>query len=362
MRVLTALLSASLPLLADGRAHLLPAGEFAARDGRPGPGRKWRLDDVAGQKIAAAMNAVIAATPIVIDYEHQTLHKEKNGQPAPAAGWMREVTWLTGKGLVSQVDWTPRARTAIDGREYQYLSPVITWDDDSGAITGVHMAALTNYPALLGMDAVAALTSQLNPDQRAQEAEMTLLASLLIALGLPAETTEATALTAVTTLKTTAEAAKTAPQKTQLSTALTAALGVPAEADEAAALAAVAALKTPNAAAAGAIQALQTQVAALTAQVNGDKVTTAVDDAIKAGKLVPALRDWALSYGKSDFAALTTFIEKAPVLPLNGQTAGATPPGGGGTQTTALAAHVMGQFGLSQEQFDKGKPKEAATA
>lgn len=53
--------SPRLPLVAVGIAaclyaaaaarevQLLPAGEFAARDGRPGPGQKWRLDDAGGR-------------------------------------------------------------------------------------------------------------------------------------------------------------------------------------------------------------------------------------------------------------------------------------------------------------------------
>jgi len=134
--------------------QLLPAGSFQARDGRPGPGRSWKLPDVKGMFIAAALQAVIASTPIVIDYEHQTLRKEANGQPAPAAGWIKRVTWLTGKGLMAEVEWTPRARAAIAAGEYRYISPVISFDEKTDEVTGMVMAALTNYPALLGMQAV----------------------------------------------------------------------------------------------------------------------------------------------------------------------------------------------------------------
>ena len=36
MRLIAALLATALPLAANGRAQILPAGTFAARDGRPG--------------------------------------------------------------------------------------------------------------------------------------------------------------------------------------------------------------------------------------------------------------------------------------------------------------------------------------
>lgn len=355
MRFATALLTTMLPLLANGQAQLLPVGEFSARDGRPGPGKTWRVSDEQGLKLAEAMNAVIASTPIVIDYEHQTLNTLKNGQPAPAAGWIRSVTWLTGKGLVSDVEWTERARAAITAGEYRFISPVITWNEVTGVVTGVHLAALTNFPALLGMDAAVAALSALNEPQ--EPSMKLLLASLATLLALPALAAAQDEAAAVSILQ------GWKPPKASLPEALTSALGLSASADESAALSAVTALKAPKASDPTTVQtiaALQQQVATLTAQVTGDKVTSTVDEAIKAGKLVPAQRDWAIGYGKNDLAALTTFIATAPVVPLAGQTGGAAKPGGTpGQVTDALTGNVMAQFGLNAEQFAKGAPATA---
>ncbi|MEY2689725.1 MAG: hypothetical protein RL375_3924 [Pseudomonadota bacterium] len=352
MRFATALLSATLPLLANGQAQLLPAGQFSARDGRPGPGKSWSVTDERGVALAAAMNHVVASTPIVIDYEHQTLHKEKNGQPAPAAGWIKSVTWLSGKGLVSDVEWTDKARAAINAGEYRYISPVITWDRDSGAVTGVHLAALTNYPALLGMDAAVAALSSLTPTDDLQEPPMKLLlAALATMMGQAALATadEATAVAAVQAWK---------PQPAPLPEALTTALGLQAGADEAAALSAVGKLKSPDPVSMQTIAALQTQLAALSAQVNGDKVVATVDQAVKDGKLIPAMRDWALDLGRKDMAALSTYLAAAPVVALDGQTHGKTVPVGS-QQTDALSAEIARGFGLTPEQFAKGAPKAA---
>lgn len=356
MRFFTALLTASLPLLKSGQAQLLPAGEFAARDGRPGPGKKWKLTDASGAVIAAALTAIAAQTPVVIDYEHQTLNAATNGQPAPAAGWIHGATWMPGVGLVARVQWTPKAQAAIDAGEYLYISPVISFDD-AGNVTGVALAALTNFPAILGMDAVvAALNTQL--DQ--QEPNMDLLTALLAAIGLTAGTTQEAALTAVAALKAENDTLKARPL---LPAALTTALGVDAKADETAALTAVTTLKTASGkvdpATLALITTLQGQVAALTAKSNDGELTTLVDTAIADQKFAPAMRDTLLDLGRKDMTALKSIVEKAPKIPgLNGQTTG--DHGEGGTAAlTADAEKMRLAAGLSPEQWAAAAPKKA---
>ena len=357
MRLITALLAATLPVLANGQAQLLPVGEFKARDGRPGPGKSWKLNDAAGQALAAQVNAIAAQTPVVIDYEHQTLKMDKNGQPAPAAGWIKSVTWLDGKGLFSEVDWTERARAAIAANEYRYISPVITFDEDTGAVNGLHLAALTNFPALLGMDAVvAALNTQL-PTQEPRMA--TLLAALIASLGLPAATTEAECTAAVTALKAQADAAKT---KAPLSAALTTALGIAATADEPAALSAITALKSaPSATNVQLVTELTTKVAELTARLDGDKVVRAVDEAIAAHKLVPAQRDTYIKLGNSDFAMLTSVLAAAvPIAGLGGQAGNLQDPNGTGTAALTTTQNLIAtSLGLDPAKYAESLKKQA---
>lgn len=143
--------------------RILPAGAFQSKDGRPsiqtnGRVGQWRLD-------AAAAASVIAAMPngsqgYVIDYEHQTLNKENNGQPAPAAGWFRGLEWREGQGLfMTQIEWSDRARAMIASREYRFLSPVFGFDGQTGTVTYIHSVALTNDPALIGLTDLAAATA-----------------------------------------------------------------------------------------------------------------------------------------------------------------------------------------------------------
>ena len=97
---------------------------------------------------------------MVIDYEHQTLNKATNGQPAPAAGWFKGLEWRDGLGLfMVQIEWTERAREMIASGEYRYLSPVFGFDSQTGAVTYVHSVALTNDPALIGLSDLAAATA-----------------------------------------------------------------------------------------------------------------------------------------------------------------------------------------------------------
>lgn len=352
MRLITALLASAFALGATaGEAQLLPAGEFSARDGRPGPGKTWRVNDTRGQALAATINAIAAKTPIVIDYEHQTLRAEKNGLPAPAAGWILGAEWRSGKGLFAKVDWTPAAKQRIADKKYQFLSPVIVSDDDTGEVQGVLLAALVNHPALLGMDPVVA---QLATQFTTQEPSMTLLEQLIASLGISKESKEADVLAAVTALK-----AQTTT-KPSLPTALATALNLQAGAGEAEALSAITALKTPDVATAQAMTALQGQIATLTAQLQGDQLTKLVDDAITANKLVPAQREWALGFGKRDLAALQGFIASAPVIPgLGGQSQGDPSKGATTHALTTEQTAIATQLGLDPAKYAEELKKQA---
>lgn len=70
----------------------------------------------------------------------------------------------------------------------------------------------------------------------------------------------------------------------------------------------------------GVVAELQQQVAALSAQHAGREVDEIVQAALTAGKLLPAQESWARDLGKSNVAALKSFIESAPrVAALTGQ-------------------------------------------
>ncbi|HEY8157100.1 MAG TPA: phage protease [Methylobacter sp.] len=120
--------------------HVMPSGEFSARDGR-GP---WAMHNA--EAVIAASSAFAGKKPIPVDYDHQIDHAGKNGQPAPAAGWIKQLQ-ARPDGLWGLVEWTEKASAHLDAKEYRYLSPVFN-HTPSGEVTRVLRAALTNNPAL----------------------------------------------------------------------------------------------------------------------------------------------------------------------------------------------------------------------
>jgi len=331
----------------DGRIQLLPYGEFRALDGRPTDVPAWYLTEENGHDVALLANS--SRNQLVVDYEHQTLYKEKNGQPAPAAGWMR---WLefTPKGMFAEVEWTDKAAAAIAAKEYRYISAVFSYDT-KGYVTKIFHAALTNFPALDGMDEVLAAASAqiLNPETEPKP--MNELLQQLFGLPEVDEEKLKAALSALIEAK---------PKDMALSADVFAQL---AEKDNR-----IAALSAQNGkpdltqyAPVSLVQELQNQVAALTAEREADKGSELITAALSAGKLLPAQKEWAEGVLKQPggFAFLSGFIENAqPVAALAGSQTGGKAPDERVAARTAEEAAAAKMLGMSGEEFVKIKESE----
>lgn len=133
------------------------------------------------------------ANEFPIDYEHASLGAQWAPDPAEAgkaAGWFRPAErdgelWATG------VTWTARAAEKLRAREYRYMSPTFTADED-GSISELINVALTNLPATHGLDPLVASRGDA-PKERTMK-------TLLSKLGLPETASEAEALVALTKL------------------------------------------------------------------------------------------------------------------------------------------------------------------
>ncbi len=114
--------------------ELIPAGpNVIGRDGRA-----WvndRPDDI--------VSAFTVDLPI--DYEHAS--EEPAGQPAPAAGWVKEVQ-NRGGAVWGRVEWVEAAANMIAAREYRFLSPTFFFSRTSTRIARLRSAALTHHPNL----------------------------------------------------------------------------------------------------------------------------------------------------------------------------------------------------------------------
>ena len=123
---------------------LLPAGRL---DTRPHDGREpWNNPDAAA--VVAATRALGGELPI--DYEHQGELSRSNGQPAPAAGWIKGVYAEAG-AVWAEVEWNARAAAMIEAKEYRFVSPLFTFNEQTRDVTAVLGAALTNDPALVAL-------------------------------------------------------------------------------------------------------------------------------------------------------------------------------------------------------------------
>ncbi|WP_440410637.1 phage protease [Neorhizobium petrolearium] len=352
---------------ADGAwIRLIPAGTFSGRDGR-GPYHAGDLPSL--QQIAALTQRYHGPTEILVDYEHQSLNAEKNGKPAPAAGWIKEVQ-ARADGLYGRVEWTANASAAIEAKEYRYLSPVYFHTKD-GKILALQNAALTNSPNLNLPEVTAHSIFSATANTEVS------MKKVLAALGLSEGTGEYDVLAAINSLLTS-------------STAIAVAAGLTKDAKSEAVLAAVqstVADRKKIAIAAGQkedattdqivsafaakqtatspdptqfvpiaqVEAMQADIKALQKQLQDDKAEEAVAEAIRDGKLAPALKEWGLSMHRADPKKFEEFVGKAPVLTSAQRAATAKAPGEGANALDDADLAVMRQMGLTEEQMLKSK-------
>ena len=371
-----AVLDAQLTPQGDGWYQLLPVGPFKARDGRPFDvaSGHWQLD---GQ-IAAALIARAKALgqDILIDYDHQTLKTDQNGQPAPAAGWYNsdEIAWREGQGLFIKPRWTERAAALVAAKEYRFLSAVFPYDAQ-GRPLELRMTAITNDPGVVGMQALAALSAlpasslmSTQPGQLAtsshvaqQEKSMNehliaLLGKLGIQPGADGQFTAeqgTAALAALDTLQASAasapelEAALTAERTSLAALKATVATGQGGQID----LAKYVPVETYN--------ALVTEVATLSAKVETTDAATLIKEARTQGKVVAAEEEYLTAYAaQKGVAALKALLEPRPAIAAlaASQTTQVTLPDR--AENAVLSAddkYAADQLGISYEEFAKEK-------
>lgn len=130
------------------RVLLAPWGNVESTNG------SFVVDEESAELVKAAFADHATDTPI--DYEHQTLggsYASPNGQ-APAAGWIKAIEAEPGVGLVASIEWTEQAKQMLAAKEYRYLSPVALIRKRDRKLIGIHSAALTNKPAIKGMQPI----------------------------------------------------------------------------------------------------------------------------------------------------------------------------------------------------------------
>lgn len=255
-----------------------------------------------------------------VDYEHGMLGLVKTADTGMAAAWFTPTVSADGALVASDVQWTKRAKQKLADREYRYFSPALHVNPETGRVSRLVNVALTNLPATKDQMPLVAHQSTA-PGEGAQEPlEMKDLLKLLGA------DNEAEAMTVANEWnKTGQELLKLTGTKT-LTDALVA---IEANAK------------------------LPAEVAKLSATIaERDKADAERDrealivELSEAGKLPPALHDWART---QTLDSLKMFGESAPEMPIENH----TPPEGAttGVALTDEDRRVMKQTGVSEEDF-----------
>lgn len=149
---------------------LIPAGVFNGRDGR-GPYRNEHPE-----RIIAATRALGMTAGLPIDFDHAIDLGAPQGQPAPAAGWIKELRLVNG-AIQGRVEWTAAGAKALAAKLYRYISPVFEFSGD-GAVQRLLRAAVTNNPNLyLTAIAAAEAGAARGPDEHCRRAMHQLSAS-----------------------------------------------------------------------------------------------------------------------------------------------------------------------------------------
>lgn len=179
------------PATAPDRVQLIPAGpRIVGRDGR-----EWLFDAQAVADVLEAFDAGRAKLPI--DRNHAQELRAPKGEESPAAGWI-ESLFVEDGSLWGQVIWTDRGRNEVAAREYRYLSPAFDYDPETGRVSRLASAGLTNSPNL---HLQALNHREASPMNRSA----LLVAAITTALGLSADAADDAVATAINSLKTTAD-------------------------------------------------------------------------------------------------------------------------------------------------------------
>ncbi|AST87994.1 hypothetical protein CIG66_17015 [Ralstonia pseudosolanacearum] len=319
-----AVLAFELATTSDGaaptEAHLLPPGPFKATDGRPFDCAAWQLDATIAARVIAL--AARRQNDILIDYDHQSLNKERNGQRADAAGWIpRTLEWREGKGLyATNIAWVDDAAQLIVQKKYRYISAVFFYSPVTGEVLEIISVALTNTPALDGLEAVATLARK--QFKLLREGEFDMSQQEIAAL-----TTERDGL------------------KSQLAALTTERDGLKTN---------VAALTAERDALKAKVDAAEKERAEAALATERQQQADLLQAALTDGRLTPAQKPWA---EKQSLAALTEYLDATKPLAILSQQADGK-HGGNEHGLTDDELAMATKMGVTAEQFAKAKKRK----
>ena len=124
--------------------QIAPIGEFYGSD-RDGNAISETLTSESLENLANKLNE--SGKEILCDKDHASV-KSGTDRDTEAQGWFSRFFIDPIKGLMGWLKLTKSGREAIENREYRFLSPVFSLDDESKTPTNLHSVAMTNCAAL----------------------------------------------------------------------------------------------------------------------------------------------------------------------------------------------------------------------
>lgn len=284
--------------------RVLPLGTVELSDHR----EPFMVDEASLTSMAADFRS--RGVDLVIDYEHQSLQ----GERAPAAGWIKALE-ARGDGLWARVDWTQQARDYLEKKEYRYFSPVLKLDPETRKPVALMHMGLTNVPAIRHLPPlVARWGGEAAPPGGPvpAEADWVLAGKMDSAKEIGKMVKQ---LKRLMGLEPEVEEGAVYGRTLEAFRDLAAVLDLPGEVSLAQLKGAVEALK------AGASRLLETEesLLALKTRLASETADRLVEEALKAGKVSPAQRGWALEYCRRDPEGFQTYADRAPKLVPTGE-------------------------------------------
>jgi phage I-like protein len=285
--------------------RVLPRGTVELSDHR----EPFLVDEASLRSMAAEFRS--RGVDLVVDYEHQSLQ----GERAPAAGWIKDLE-ARADGLWARVEWTQPARDYLEKKEYRYFSPVLKLDPETRRPVALMHVGLTNLPAIKHLPPlVAKWGGKAHAPKAARPTEP---AAEALAGNMDSEKEKGKMveqLKRLMGLEPEVEAGAVYGRALEAFRDLASTLDLPEEVSVAQLQGAVKALK------AGAARLAETEAALRDFKVRlaGETADRLVEEALKAGKVSPAQRGWALEYCRRDPEGFQTYAARAPKLVPTGE-------------------------------------------
>ncbi len=149
-------------LTLEGAPEWIPLNPFGTFTGDSSDGPQvFVFDDSSLAAVQAAL--ALRGNPWVLDWHHNTLKVEAGtADDAPAAGFITALEVRDGF-VYGHIDWSPEGESSVASKEYNFVSPVLNFDESSGRVLSYHSFALTNRPGTWSQRRIGLESSDFDP-------------------------------------------------------------------------------------------------------------------------------------------------------------------------------------------------------